>query len=52
MGRGVVTALYSPGKSRSLGSYTTTRRNKTVNVYKIKYIFIVLVLSINSVLKH
>ena len=52
MGRAVVTALYSPGKSRSLGSYTITRRNKTVNVYKIKHIFIVLVLPINSVLKH
>ena len=33
-------------------TYTTTRVNKTVNVYKIKNIFIVLVLPTKSVLKH
>jgi hypothetical protein len=33
-------------------TYTTTHRNKTVNVNKIKHIFIVLVLPANSVFKH
>jgi len=33
-------------------TYTTTHRNKTVNVYKIKHIFIVLVLPTKSVFKY
>ena len=48
MGGAVVTALYSPGKSRSLGSYTITRRNKTVNVYKIKHIPLFIVLGTSN----
>jgi len=33
-------------------TYKTTHRNKIVNVNKIKHIFIILVLSTKSVLKH
>jgi len=32
--------------------YTTTHMNKTINVNKIKYIFIALVLPTKSVFKH
>ena len=58
------TALQAPGQSRDsiIGpwakqctvalTYTTTHRNKTVNVDKIKHIIIVLVLPTKSVFKH
>ena len=49
--RGVLTASRTPGKAMHLGPYLTTHRNKTVNVYKIKHIDIVLVFPTKSVFK-
>jgi hypothetical protein len=40
-----------PGKAMYLGPYLTTHRNKTVNVYKIKHIDIVLVFPTKLVFK-
>ena len=49
--RAVLTASRTPGKAMHLGPYLTTHRNKTVNVYKIKHIDIVLVFPAKSVFK-
>ena len=50
--KAVLTALKAPGHSSSLGPLPTQQlRNKSVNVDKIKHIFIVLVLPTNSVFK-
>ena len=52
--RAVLTASRAPRKSSALGPIPTqpnTHRNKTVNVYKIKHIYIVLVFPTKSVFK-
>ena len=52
--RAVLTASLAPRKSSALGPIPTqpnTHRNKTVNVYKIKHIYIVLVFPTKSVFK-
>jgi hypothetical protein len=50
--RAVLTALQAPGHRSSLGPLPTQQLgNKSVNVDKIKHIFIVLVLPTNSVFK-
>ena len=53
LARSVLTVLQVTVQSGALGPLPThTHRNKTVNIDKIKYIFIVLVLPTKSVLKH
>ena len=46
--------LCRPREKQCTGShtYTTTHRNKTLNVYKVKDIYIVLVFPAKSVFKH
>ena len=52
--QGRLNSIIGPHAKQCTGThtYTTTRRNKTVNADKIKHIFIVLVLLIKSVFKH
>jgi hypothetical protein len=51
---GRLNSIITPREKQCTGAhiYTTTHRNKTVNVDKIKHIFIVLVFPTKSVFKH
>jgi hypothetical protein len=52
--QGHLNSIIGPWEKQCTGAhtYTTTHRNKTVNVDKIKHIFIVLVLPTKLVFKH
>jgi hypothetical protein len=52
--QGHLNSIIGPRAKQFTGAntYTTTRRNKTVNADKIKHTFIVLVLPTKSVFKH
>jgi hypothetical protein len=50
--QGHLNSIIGPWEKQCTHTYTTTHRNKTVNVDKIKHIFIVLVLPTKLVFKH